>query len=74
MLQRVDNILYDFTVGKFYQESKQDSFVVIVDIDEKSIETLGQWPWSRVIDAELINKTKCQKYCSWLSWPARIIN
>jgi adenylate cyclase len=56
MLQRVDNILYDFTVGKFYQESKQDSFVVIVDIDEKSIETLGQWPWSRVIDAELINK------------------
>ncbi|MCK4440534.1 MAG: CHASE2 domain-containing protein, partial [Sulfurovaceae bacterium] len=56
MVQIIDYLLYDFTVGKFYQEAKQDSYVVIVDIDEKSIESLGQWPWSRVIDAQLINK------------------
>jgi len=56
MVQKVDNIFYDFTIGKFYQEPPKDSFVVIVDIDERSIESLGQWPWSRVIDAELINK------------------
>ena len=30
--------------------------VVIVDIDEKSLSKLGQWPWARTRVAELINK------------------
>lgn len=34
---------------------KRDS-VVIVDIDEKSLKKLGQWPWSRDIFADLIYK------------------
>ena len=34
---------------------KRDS-VVIIDIDEKSLKKLGQWPWSRNIFADLIYK------------------
>ena len=30
--------------------------VVIVDIDEKSLKTIGQWPWPRTRVAELVNK------------------
>jgi adenylate cyclase len=30
--------------------------IAIVDIDEKSLKEIGQWPWSRNIIAELINK------------------
>ena len=30
--------------------------VTIVDIDEKSLKTIGQWPWPRTRVAELINK------------------
>ena len=32
-----------------------DFYTVIVDIDEKSLHELGQWPWPRVIDAQLID-------------------
>ena len=31
--------------------------VVIVTIDQKSLKAIGQWPWSRVRMAELVNKT-----------------
>ncbi len=30
--------------------------VTIVDIDEKSLKTIGQWPWPRTIVADLVNK------------------
>jgi len=30
--------------------------IIIVDIDETSLETFGQWPWSRSMVSELINK------------------
>ena len=30
--------------------------VRIVDIDEKSLEALGQWPWPRTVIAELLTK------------------
>src|SRR5688572_12071760 len=30
--------------------------VVIVDIDQPSLETFGQWPWPRTLVADLINK------------------
>ena len=32
------------------------TYTVIVDIDEKSLEEIGQWPWSRTILAELFKK------------------
>ncbi|MEJ2436281.1 MAG: CHASE2 domain-containing protein, partial [Pseudolabrys sp.] len=30
--------------------------VTIVDIDEKSLKTIGQWPWPRTLVADLVNK------------------
>jgi adenylate cyclase len=35
-------------------QEKNSSSVVVVDIDEKSLSYLGQWPWSRLILANLI--------------------
>ncbi|MEL6505292.1 MAG: adenylate/guanylate cyclase domain-containing protein [Pseudomonadota bacterium] len=46
----------------FYQRLKPREFtqqpVAIVDIDERSLETLGQWPWPRTRMAELVEKLR----------------
>ena len=34
---------------------KPSSNVVVIDIDDKSINEVGQWPWSRNIMAELLS-------------------
>ncbi|MCD6190129.1 MAG: CHASE2 domain-containing protein [Sulfurimonas sp.] len=39
-----------------YKNKSSESNVVIVDIDEKSLDAIGQWPWSRVILATLLSK------------------
>ena len=30
--------------------------IVVVDIDETSLKELGQWPWSRILVADLVNR------------------
>ncbi|MFK5975646.1 MAG: adenylate/guanylate cyclase domain-containing protein [Sulfurovum sp.] len=50
-----DNKLRDFLFVMRGELPKSDS-VVIVDIDEKALKQLGQWPWSRDIFAELITR------------------
>ncbi|MEM9731883.1 MAG: adenylate/guanylate cyclase domain-containing protein [Pseudomonadota bacterium] len=46
----------------FYQRVKPREFtplpVTIVDIDERSLETLGQWPWPRTRMAELVDRLR----------------
>lgn len=42
----VENIIND-SMFVFRGEGKKDDRIVIVDIDEKSLNSLGQWPWSR---------------------------
>lgn len=32
--------------------------MVIVAIDEASLESIGRWPWSRIVHADLINQLK----------------
>ncbi|HIP52354.1 MAG TPA: CHASE2 domain-containing protein [Campylobacterales bacterium] len=56
-VKELDYKLYDLTtmILSDFQEEKSDAYSVIVDIDEKSIQEFGQWPWSRIIDAELID-------------------
>lgn len=52
-LQSLDNRLRDFffiTRG----EIPQTGNVVIVDIDEKSLKKLGQWPWERDVVAKIL--------------------
>lgn len=45
------------TYNKLHPRQPQpNSPVVIVDIDEKSLAEIGQWPWSRIQIAELLRK------------------
>jgi adenylate cyclase len=50
----IDNRLRDFMFNiRGEIEPKSDS-VVIIDIDEKSLKTLGQWPWSRDVLSKIL--------------------
>ena len=57
-LKTMDYKVYDVMMSLSNEIAPHDEnfYTVIVDIDEKSIQALGQWPWSRVITANIINK------------------
>ena len=46
---------------KTFPLKKQDSNVVIIDIDEKSLSKFGQFPWSRSVFAKIIDKVHATK-------------
>ena len=46
VLHRLDDIIYDARL-RMTMPGTLDERVVIVDIDEKSLEELGHWPWPR---------------------------
>ena len=52
-LETVDSILRDymFTIRGPLPDSKN---IVIIDLDDKALQSIGQWPWSRDIIANLI--------------------
>ncbi|MEQ1815062.1 MAG: CHASE2 domain-containing protein [Nitrosomonas sp.] len=54
VLERIDAVFYDKI--STIQQSLPDNNIVIVAIDEESLQTLGRWPWSRSLHAELINR------------------
>ena len=54
-VKKIENISYDFFQSVFTVDADFND-VVIVDIDEKSIGEIGQFPWRRDIFAKLINK------------------
>jgi len=57
-LESIDNRLRDY-MFILRGEIPQNNSVVIVDIDEKSLKQIGQWPWSRdVLSTLLENLTK----------------
>jgi len=55
ILQRLEWIAYDERVNRTLDGVK-DEGVVIVDIDESSIQRIGHWPWARSTLAELTHK------------------
>ena len=59
-VKRIENISYDTFQSIFIKKSTFED-VVIVDIDEKSIDVIGQFPWRRDIFANLINKLNLNK-------------
>ncbi|ALO47344.1 CHASE2 domain-containing protein [Pseudohongiella spirulinae] len=54
LLQRLESITYDYRV-QLTLDGEVDPGLVIIDIDERSIAELGQWPWPRSVIAELID-------------------
>lgn len=53
VLQRLDWLSYDERVVATLPQ-QQDPSIVIVDIDEQSLQQVGQWPWPRAQVAQLI--------------------
>lgn len=51
----LDNKFYDVISG-IHQSPPDEHHTLIVTIDEKSLEHLGQWPWPRIVLSQLINK------------------
>lgn len=54
-LHLFDNKIYDFFIVKTASPPKKDT-VVIVDIDDISLDMAGQWPWPRYRIAKLIDR------------------
>jgi CHASE2 domain-containing sensor protein/signal transduction histidine kinase len=53
-LWRWDRLLYDLQMGFMSRPASED--IIIVAVDEKSLDTLGRWPWSRGIHAKLVDR------------------
>jgi len=51
---RLDEAIYDFSLRLTHFKPRPD--IVIVAIDSKSLAEKGQWPWSRLLDAQLISR------------------
>lgn len=54
LLTQLDYKFYDRLTYTFPSPNTPDS-TVVVEIDDKSLKAFGQWPWPRMITAELIN-------------------
>ncbi len=53
-LHRLDLLLYDLHSELFHRPG--DDSIRIVAVDERSIQELGRWPWSRRLHGELIHR------------------
>ena len=51
---RLDNVLYDAFVRRLAQPASDD--ILIVAIDDASLEALGPWPWPRSKHAQLLDR------------------
>jgi CHASE2 domain-containing sensor protein/signal transduction histidine kinase len=56
---RADRLLYDTTLSLLPRPAPDD--VVIVAIDDASVEAIGRWPWPRTIHATLLDRIAAAK-------------
>ena len=49
---------FDQLQKKYPRSTEGQTYSVIVDIDEKSLREIGQWPWPRTVLAELFEQSK----------------
>src|SRR3989442_12007857 len=56
-LARLDNAVYDSLLRSVRTRPPGDR-VVIVDVDERSLSTIGQWPWRRDLIGRLIARLR----------------
>ncbi len=55
LITQLDNIIYDARM-RLTMPNTVDPRIVILDIDEKSLQQVGRWPWPRDVMAHLIDK------------------
>lgn len=51
---RLDNFCYD--LGGTFSFKPAPSNIVIVAIDEASLNSIGRWPWSRIVHSDLVGR------------------
>ncbi len=56
----VEGLLYDAEMRSLSSNNRNHSRIAIIEIDEKSTNRLGEWPWPRFIIAELLTKLNSQ--------------
>jgi adenylate cyclase len=56
ILQRINGLIYDLILNSTIESRDTDTNIIILDIDEKSLEKEGRFPWSRVKIAKIIEK------------------
>ena len=57
VLARLDNAVYDVIVRSTPTRAAAEE-IVIVDIDEHSLSTVGQWPWRRDVVGRLVDRLR----------------
>jgi adenylate cyclase len=55
LITQLDNIIYDARL-RLTMPRGVDDRIVILDIDEKSLQEVARWPWPRDVMAQIINK------------------
>jgi len=55
LVAQIDNFIYDARL-RLTMPRRVDERVVILDIDEKSLQEVGRWPWPRDTLARIVNK------------------
>ena len=50
---------YD-TLLRMTRSTPPDARIVIVDVDERSLSAIGQWPWRRDIVGDLVNRLRAR--------------
>lgn len=58
-LGRIDHTLYDATLSRLGRSPSAE--IVIVAIDEASLEKIGRWPWPRGVHATLLDRISAAK-------------
>jgi len=59
--QIVDYYIYDLSTKYFSKPiEEQTPTTIVINIDDRSLNYLGQWPWPRIIEAKLINMINIQ--------------
>ncbi|MCP3851910.1 MAG: adenylate/guanylate cyclase domain-containing protein [Gammaproteobacteria bacterium] len=57
LLNRLEWLVYDYRMQlTHYEVAKAHDKVIIVNIDNKSLQDIGRWPWSREVMADLTQK------------------
>ena len=57
LLERLDLSLYD-TLLKYTSEPRTKEDIVLIDIDDRSLNEIGEWPWSRDVLANVLLRLK----------------
>ena len=59
LTQRFDNAVYDAHLDLWSRTKSED--IILITIDDRSLELIGRWPWPRRFHAKLLNVLKDSK-------------